>query len=68
MVATMLQQRVMVYVGRSDCWDMVGMRGRWTVLLTSHRVEAIVLGPARKNQSLYVDICVYNSCDSSVLC
>ena len=66
MVAAMLQQRVVVYVGSSDCWHMVGMWGRWTILLTSHRVEAIVLGPVRQGQTQHVDIYGYNLSDSAV--
>lgn len=46
-----LQQGVMVHIGCSDCWDMVGMWGRLTVLLTSHWVVAIVLVPVGHEQT-----------------
>ena len=66
MAIAMLQQRVVVHIGGSDCWDMVGVWGRWTILLTSHWVEAIVLGPVRQGQTQYVGACVFYMSDSAV--
>lgn len=45
MVVTMLQQGVMVYIGWTNDWDVVGVLSRWAILLTSHWVETIVLIP-----------------------
>lgn len=47
MIVTTLQQGIMVYICWADYWDVVGVLGRWTILLTSHWVEAIVLIPVK---------------------
>lgn len=59
MAIAMLQQGVMVFVGCSDCWDMVGMWGRWTILLTSHWIVAIVLVPVGHKQTQLSVSCLW---------
>lgn len=54
MTVAILQQWVMVGV----CWrnngDVVSMRRRWAVLLTSHWVEAIVLVPGTPHNTMII--------------
>ena len=45
MGVTTLQQGVVVYIGWTDDWDVMGVLSRWAILLTSHWVEAVVLVP-----------------------